>query len=107
MSDVGKPCIQFILTFLLLTSVFGTAVDPRGKEVKIGGFGIGLTVAFDILAGGPITGASMNQARSFGPALIQGELGHPHWAYWVAPIAGGLAASLLYHHFLLKDEAEG
>jgi aquaporin Z len=92
---------EFIMTFLLMTSVFGTAVDDRGRDVKIGGFGIGLTVAFDILAGGPITGASMNPARSFGPAL---ELMHWdwHWAYWVAPIAGACAAALIYEHVLLR-----
>ena len=92
--------VEFILTFLLVTAVFGTAVDDRGKTVKIGAFGIGLTVAFDILAGGPITGASMNPARSFGPALIAGHWTW-HWAYWVGPVLGGVAAALLYHHFLL------
>lgn len=92
---------EFILTFLLMTSVFGTAVDERGRAVKIGGFGIGLTVAFDILAGGAVTGASMNPARSFGPAL---ELLYWqfHWMYWVAPIAGACAAALLYEHVLLR-----
>jgi aquaporin TIP len=93
-------CVEFVLTFLLITSVFGTAVDERGKTVKIGGFGIGLTVAFDILAGGPITGASMNPARSFGPALVMGHW-EWHWLYWVAPILGGCAAALLYDRFLL------
>jgi glycerol uptake facilitator-like aquaporin len=93
--------MEFIMTFLLMTSVFGTAVDERDRAVKIGGFGIGLTVAFDILAGGAVTGASMNPARSFGPAL---ELMHWqfHWMYWVAPIAGACAAALLYEHVLLK-----
>ena len=92
---------EFVMTFLLMTAIFGTAVDNRGQAVKIGGFGIGLTVAFDILAGGPVTGASMNPARSFGPAL---EMMHWewHWAYWVAPIAGACAAALLYEHVLLK-----
>ena len=92
---------EFIMTFLLMTSVYGTAVDERGKAVKIGGFAIGLTVTFDILAGGAVTGASMNPARSFGPAL---ELlfWQWHWAYWVAPIAGAVAAALLYEHVLLK-----
>ena len=93
-------CVEFVLTFLLITSIFGTAVDERGKTVKIGGFGIGLTVAFDILAGGPITGASMNPARSFGPALVMGHWDW-HWLYWVAPILGGCAAALFYHHVLL------
>jgi len=93
---------EFILTFLLMTAIFGTAVDGRGKGVNIGGFGIGLTVAFDILAGGPVTGASMNPARSFGPALIHGHWDWHFW-YWVAPIAGALVASLLYHHVLLED----
>jgi aquaporin Z len=94
--------VEFILTFLLLTSVFGTAVDERGKAVKIGGFGIGLTVAFDILAGGAITGASMNPARSFGPALMLGHWDY-HWCYWLAPIAGGCVAALVYQHVLLKE----
>ncbi len=97
--------VEFVLTFLLVVSVFGTAVDDRGKTVKIGGFGIGLTVAIDILAGGPITGASMNPARSFGPALVL-EHWQWHWAYWVAPILGGCAGALLYHHLLLASPAE-
>jgi aquaporin TIP len=95
--------VEFILTFLLMTAVFGTAVDERGKPVKIGAFAIGLTVTFDILAGGPVTGASMNPARSFGPALVQGFWGW-HWCYWVGPVLGALAASLLYHHVLLKED---
>jgi aquaporin TIP len=94
---------EFILTFLLITAVFGTAVDERGRAVKIGGFGIGLTVAFDILAGGAVTGASMNPARSFGPALVF-MLWDWHWAYWVAPVAGGVVAALLYEHVLLDPQ---
>jgi len=92
---------EFIMTYLLMTSIFGTAVDDRGRAVKIGGFGIGLTVAFDILCGGPVTGASMNPARSFGPALEM-MYWQWHWAYWVAPIAGACAAALVYEHVLLK-----
>jgi MIP family channel proteins len=92
--------VEFILTFLLMTAIFGTAVDERGKAVKIGAFGIGLTVTFDILAGGAVTGASMNPARSFGPALVQG-----YWAwhgfYWLAPIAGAVVAALVYEHLIL------
>ena len=93
--------VEFVLTFLLMTSIFGTAVDERGRGVKIGGFGIGLTVAFDILAGGAVTGASMNPARSFGPALVHMHWDW-HWAYWVAPIAGAVVAALVYEHVLLE-----
>ena len=92
-----------ILTFLLMTAVFGTAVDERGQVVKIGGFAIGLTVAFDILVGGQVTGASMNPARSFGPALVHGDFSW-HGYYWLAPIAGAVVAALLYHHVLLEKE---
>jgi len=111
--SLGAICgIEFILTFLLMTAIYGTAIDPRGQAVKIGGFGIGLTVAADILAGGPITGASMNPARSFGPALVHklmgGEAGagafELHWCYWAAPIAGAVVAALVYDNFLLSDE---
>lgn len=96
---------EFVMTFLLMTAIFGTAVDERGRAVKIGGFGIGLTVAFDILAGGAITGASMNPARSFGPAL---EMMHWewHWAYWLAPIAGASTAALVYERVLLRPAGD-
>jgi MIP family channel proteins len=94
---------EFVMTYLLMTSIYGTAVDPRGQVVKIGGFGIGLTVAFNILAGGAVTGASMNPARSFGPALVLGNFGW-HWVYWVAPIAGACTAALVYEQVFLGEE---
>jgi len=87
---------------LLMIAIIGTAVDARGKAMKIGGFGIGLTVASNILAGGAITGASMNPARSFGPALVQGNW-LMHWAYWVAPTAGACVAAVLYERVLLTE----
>jgi aquaporin Z len=96
---------EFIMTFLLMTAIFGTAVDPRGKAVKIGAFAIGLTVTFDILAGGAVTGASMNPARSFGPALVHQFFGPLHWCYWAAPIVGAVVAALLYQHVLLDETA--
>jgi aquaporin Z len=91
---------EFILTFLLVTSIYGIAIDARGQVVNIGAFGIGLTVAFNILAAGAVTGASMNPARSFGPALIQGDF-HLHIYYWIAPIIGGIVAAQIYEHVIL------
>lgn len=94
---------EFVMTFLLMTSIFGTAVDARGAVVNIGGFAIGLTVAFDILAGGAVTGASMNPARSFGPAAVL-NVWTWHWAYWLAPVAGACVAAVIYDKLLLKDQ---
>lgn len=90
-----------MLTALLVFAIFGTAVDRRAP--KIGGFGIGLTIAANILMGGPISGASMNPARTFGPGLV-GGVWTAHWVYWVGPIVGALIAGLLYHHVILADD---
>lgn len=93
--------VEILLTFLLVIAIFGTVIDPRGQAFKIGGFGIGLTVAVNILTAGVVSGASMNPARSFGPALIQGHWDW-HGFYWVGPIAGAVSAALLYHHLILE-----
>ena len=85
--------IEAMLTFFLVSAVFGTAVSPEAP--KIGGFGIGLTIAFDILMGGPLTGASMNPSRTFGPALAGGYW-NGHLVYWIGPIVGGVIAGLVY-----------
>jgi MIP family channel proteins len=91
--------LEAILTFFLLLAVFGTAVDARAP--RIGGFGIGLTVMVDILVGGPVTGAAMNPARAFGPALASG-----YWTnqlvYWIGPIVGGVIAALVYDYLILR-----
>jgi glycerol uptake facilitator-like aquaporin len=91
--------VEAVLTFFLLLAVFGTAVDPRAP--KIGGFGIGLTVAVDILVGGALTGAAMNPARSFGPALAGGYWQN-EWVYWVGPIIGAVIAALIYQYVILR-----
>ena len=95
--------LEFIATFFLVLVVFGTAVDP--KAPRIGGLAIGFTVAADILAIGPITGASMNPARSFGPAVASGVF-EAQVIYWAAPIAGAIVAALLYDFLFLRREVE-
>jgi aquaporin Z len=99
--------IETILTFLLVFAVFGTAIDPRAP--KIGGFGIGLTIAADILVGGPLTGAAMNPARAFGPAIWEGGiLGWDHMrdqlVYWIGPLVGGVLAGGLYLYYVMPPE---
>lgn len=105
--DLGKEVdprmgiyIEIILTFFLVFVVYGSAVDARAP--KIGGLAIGLTVALDILFGGPFTGASMNPARTFGPALASHHWNN-HYVYWVGPMIGGALAGLVYGRFLIKE----
>ena len=93
--------LEAVLTFFLVFVVFGSAVDARAP--KIGGLAIGLTVALDILVGGPITGAAMNPARTFGPALASGHWNN-HIVYWIGPMLGGGLAGLIYGRFLIKTE---
>jgi glycerol uptake facilitator-like aquaporin len=75
------------------------AVDQRAP--KIGGFGIGLTVLVDILLSGPLTGASMNPARTFGPALA-GGFWQNDLVYWLGPFIGAIIAALLYEYIILR-----
>ena len=93
--------LEAILTFFLVLTVFGTAVDPKGSWNAIAGFGIGTVLIFDILVGGPLTGAAMNPARAFGPALVSGFWDH-HWVYWVGPLLGGVLAGSLYTAIFLR-----
>jgi aquaporin TIP len=95
---------ETIATFFLVFVVFGTAVDPKGP--KVGGFAIGLTIAADIIAIGPATGASMNPARSFGPALVSGVF-EGHLVYWIGPIAGAVVAGLVYDRMFLRGDGAG
>ena len=92
--------MEIVLTFFLVVVIFGTAVDSRAP--KMGGLAIGLAVVMDILAGGPISGAAMNPARTFGPALASGHWNN-HLVYWIGPLVGGALAGLLYGRFLIKE----
>jgi MIP family channel proteins len=93
--------LEAVTTFFLVLTVFATAVDEKGAFPAISGFGIGISISLGILVAGPLTGAALNPARAFGPALAAS-----HWAnqgvYWVGPLAGGFVAGLLYETLYLK-----
>jgi len=91
--------IEFIITFILVLTVF-SCVDSKRADLN-GSFplSIGFAVVVGGLFGGPFTGGSMNPARSFGPALITGNWSH-HWIYWLGPITGGAFAGFLYKFIL-------
>ncbi len=86
--------MEIVVTFALVFVVFATAVDSGGMG-NLAPIAIGLIVLVDHLVAVPITGASMNPARSFGPALVAGEWAD-HWVYWVGPLLGGAIAGLVY-----------
>jgi aquaporin Z len=92
--------VEGILTFLLVFVIFGTAVDPRGPHT-IAGLAIGLVITMDIFAGGALTGAAMNPARTFGPALFSG-FWESQYVYWVGPFLGAAAAAFLYQRTMLE-----
>jgi len=86
--------IEFLLTFALMFVIMAVATDTRVPQ-GFAGWAIGSVVVFDALMGGGFTGASMNPARSFGPALVEGAW-QLHWIYWLAPIAAAVAAAHCY-----------
>ena len=83
-----------LLTFFLMLVIIAVATDPRVPGA-VPGLAIGITVACCALFGGPVTGASMNPARSFGPALVSGEW-RDFWVYVIGPVAGAAAGALAY-----------
>jgi aquaporin TIP len=95
--------IEAVLTFVLVFTVFATAIDNRGLG-HVAPIAIGFAVFIDHFVGVPLTGASMNPARSFGPALVSGEW-DDQWVYWIGPLIGaGVAAALYYAAYLRQDE---
>ncbi|OLB06911.1 MAG: hypothetical protein AUH06_06475 [Gemmatimonadetes bacterium 13_2_20CM_69_27] len=90
--------IEALLTFFLVSAVFGTAVSSEAP--KIGGFGIGLAIFVAALVGGNLTGAMMNPARAFGPAVINVSL-NGQAVYWIGPLLGAAVAAALWKAVLL------
>ncbi|HEY2934890.1 MAG TPA: aquaporin [Acidobacteriota bacterium] len=102
-SFTGDPpraiVIEAALTFFLMASVFSSGV--AGRNGNAAGLAIGLVLTMDILMGGSLTGASMNPARTFGPALALGDLSY-FWIYVVGPCVGAAAAALLYGKVFMR-----
>jgi aquaporin Z len=92
---------EFILTFILMIVICSSAV--HGKATKdFAGLAIGLTVGLESMFAGPITGASMNPARSIAPALVSGNFEHL-WLYIVATILGAVCAALVFLKVFKSD----
>jgi aquaporin TIP len=96
--------VEAILTFVLVFTVFAAAIDRRGVG-NVAPIAIGLAVLIDHLAGVPLTGASMNPARSFGPALVS-DAWDDQWVYWIGPLIGAGVAALVYYFAYLTSADE-
>ena len=92
--------VEIVLTFFLVNTIFNTAVS--GKAGNFAGLAIGLTLVLSILMGGPLTRASLNPARTLGPAIVSGNYADI-WLYFVGPAIGAVLAALLYIG-VLKDK---
>ena len=86
--------VEIALTFLLMFVIMAVATDKRAVG-RAAGIAIGATVTFDIMVGGPLTGGSMNPARTTGPALLAANW-QDLWVYWVGPPIGAAIAAFLY-----------
>src|SRR5438132_5058233 len=94
--------VEAILTFFLVFVIYGTAVDKRSRTLA--GFAIGATITLDILFGGTSTGAAMNPARVFGPALAS-WFWHDHYVYWLGPLIGAALGGFVYGLFIERKPA--
>ncbi len=95
--------LESVMTFFLVFVVFATFVDVRGALNRTSAFVVGLTVTVGVLFGGPFTGAAMNPARAFGPALAARYWAN-HGVYWVGPLLGGVLAAVIYDRLFLADQ---
>ena len=100
----GAFLLEAVLTALLLIVIFATAVSKKGAG-NMAPLAIGLTVVAIHLVAVPLTGASVNPARTFGPALISNAF-DSFWIYALAPATGGVVGAVLYWFVLRETEAD-
>lgn len=104
LSDWQGAAIEALLTFVLVTVVYGTTVDSR--HPNIGGLGIGMAVLADVLVAGDLTGAAMNPARALGPMFFVSPFPSFWYIYVVGPVIGAAAAGLVYR-YVLEGKRDG
>jgi aquaporin-4 len=99
-SAMSGFALEIVFTFFLVTVIFMTAVHKKAPAGMYG-LAIGGMIFLLHLVGVPLTGASMNPARTLGPAIASGYWDF-HWIYWAGPIIGAVIAGLMMHHIFAK-----
>ncbi len=91
--------LEAVGTFILMSAVYGTIVQP--ERPRLGGFGVGVALLAIVLVIGPLTGAAVNPARAFGPALVSGTwVGQAIW--WIGPALGAVLAAQVWERGLMQ-----
>ncbi|XP_022998713.1 probable aquaporin NIP-type [Cucurbita maxima] len=101
-SDVQSFVLEIIITFLLLLVVSGVSTDHRAVG-ELAGIVVGMTVLLNVFVAGPISGASMNPARTIGPAIVKGQF-KGLWVYMVGPLIGAIAGAFTYNLMRFTDK---
>lgn len=97
--------VEWLLSFALMFVIMAVATDRRVAD-GFAAIAVGLTVGFCAIVGGPLTGSSMNPARSFGPALA-GNFWRDHWIYWIAPVTAMMVAARVYDYLRHSEPPRG
>lgn len=108
LTNLGAVGVEATLTFVLVWTVFATAINPKGLAANLGSLAalaIGFAVLADHIVGIPLTGASMNPARTFGPQLLMGRW-DDWWVYYVGPLIGAAIAGLSFTMLYLTGEKD-
>ncbi|XP_006643882.2 aquaporin NIP1-2-like [Oryza brachyantha] len=101
-SSAQAAALEFVISFFLMFVVSGVATDNRAIG-ELAGLAVGATVAVNVLFAGPVTGASMNPARSLGPAMVAGRYGGV-WVYVAAPVGGAVCGAWAYNLIRFTDK---
>lgn len=99
-SDGAAFLMEFLATFILVFVIMAVATDERANTASAS-IAIGLALGVGVLVAGPLTGGSLNPARTLGPMIVAGRFDGV-WIYIIAPILGGICAALLYKYFVGK-----
>lgn len=101
-TNIQSFVLEFVITFYLMFVISGVATDNRAIG-ELAGLAVGSTILLNVMFAGPISGASMNPARSLGPAIVSNEY-RGIWVYILGPIAGAIAGAWVYNIIRFTDK---